>query len=598
PGMQNKKIRFGDTIRIKDTHFNPPLYLEARVFEQTRSIKSQAKKDIKLGAFTEYTEEELTAIFQRLRYEIQRKIDYYEMEEYTYNRETIDNKDVPGNEAKSKIDTDIGEGTIESTTGSQSKADQAESDANYYTDQIVIPIGNSLTEVEQTLAVAQANIDDTIIRIGDAERDLNEAKGDIGDAVGAITDLETELGNIDIRIGDSEKDLGTAQDDIDRAISDLESLETEIDSKVDAEFVQTYTDEEIRIVRQALEGQISDQIGDVNASISDLQGVADGLTNRVGEVESTLDDHDGKFTNYDVKFDDIEGTFTAHFQEMQRLEGGIEANETLITTTAQGINATINDFQAEYADDKTDILSSIQSNTSEINAMADSIELMVTREEYRTDMDDVDEFISSTTATLGVHADEISARVHQDELTNYVDKQAYNSREAALDVTLDGITSSVSSVEAEIDDLTGEVDSASSKIATLEIDVVGITSTVSDISSDLDSANSAISRVEQRAGSIESTVSSIETVIDGLESDMSSVETRITQLPGEIDLAVSDGIDGLEIGGRNLIQDTSYYSNTIIYGNRGTIVSRDYNKFVYRNSTGTNSGPLFVFSEE
>src|SRR5699024_3504355 len=27
PGMENKKIRFGDTIRIKDTKFNPPLYL-------------------------------------------------------------------------------------------------------------------------------------------------------------------------------------------------------------------------------------------------------------------------------------------------------------------------------------------------------------------------------------------------------------------------------------------------------------------------------------------------------------------------------------------------------------------------------------------
>src|SRR5699024_8785465 len=47
PGMENKKIRFGDTIRIKDTKFHPPLYLEARVYEQTRSIKSQAKKDIK-----------------------------------------------------------------------------------------------------------------------------------------------------------------------------------------------------------------------------------------------------------------------------------------------------------------------------------------------------------------------------------------------------------------------------------------------------------------------------------------------------------------------------------------------------------------------
>src|SRR5690606_39596424 len=44
PGMENKQIRFGDTIKIKDTKFNPPLYIEARVFEQERSIKSKAKR--------------------------------------------------------------------------------------------------------------------------------------------------------------------------------------------------------------------------------------------------------------------------------------------------------------------------------------------------------------------------------------------------------------------------------------------------------------------------------------------------------------------------------------------------------------------------
>src|SRR5699024_6856540 len=49
PGLESKKIRFGDTIRIKDEGFNPPLYVEARVYEKSRSIKSQAKKDIKLG---------------------------------------------------------------------------------------------------------------------------------------------------------------------------------------------------------------------------------------------------------------------------------------------------------------------------------------------------------------------------------------------------------------------------------------------------------------------------------------------------------------------------------------------------------------------
>src|SRR5690625_7216213 len=80
--MQNKKIRFGDTIRIKDTKFNPPLYLEARVFEQTRSIKSQAKKDIKLGDFVEFTEEEVNAIWIMLQREIRKKIDIDTLRNY------------------------------------------------------------------------------------------------------------------------------------------------------------------------------------------------------------------------------------------------------------------------------------------------------------------------------------------------------------------------------------------------------------------------------------------------------------------------------------------------------------------------------------
>src|SRR5690606_30513732 len=75
PGLEHEKIRFGDTIRIKDTYFNPPLYLEARVYEIERSIKNKAKKDIKLGDYVEYTEEEVDAIWNQLRNEIRRRLD-------------------------------------------------------------------------------------------------------------------------------------------------------------------------------------------------------------------------------------------------------------------------------------------------------------------------------------------------------------------------------------------------------------------------------------------------------------------------------------------------------------------------------------------
>src|SRR5699024_6502030 len=92
-GHENKKIRFGDTIKIKDEKFNPPLYLEARVFEITRSIKRKDKKDIKLGDFIEHTEEDVNAIWNQLKQDIQNRVSFYEMAEYTYNKLTIDEKD-------------------------------------------------------------------------------------------------------------------------------------------------------------------------------------------------------------------------------------------------------------------------------------------------------------------------------------------------------------------------------------------------------------------------------------------------------------------------------------------------------------------------
>src|SRR5699024_8860672 len=81
-GHENKKIRFGDTIRIKDEKFNPPLYLEARVFEINRSIKSKAKQDIKLGDYQEFNKEEVNDLWTMLRREIRKKIDINTLKDY------------------------------------------------------------------------------------------------------------------------------------------------------------------------------------------------------------------------------------------------------------------------------------------------------------------------------------------------------------------------------------------------------------------------------------------------------------------------------------------------------------------------------------
>src|SRR5690606_24523947 len=80
--MENKKIRFGDTVRIKDTKFEPPLYLEARIYNQKRDVFTKANKRAGLGDYIEYSEEDVQAIFRQLRQQIQNKISQAQLEDY------------------------------------------------------------------------------------------------------------------------------------------------------------------------------------------------------------------------------------------------------------------------------------------------------------------------------------------------------------------------------------------------------------------------------------------------------------------------------------------------------------------------------------
>jgi phage minor structural protein len=58
-GREHEKATLGDTIRVKDPSFEPPLYLDARIIAIKRQPSDQSQKTYTLGDFIEYTEEDL-----------------------------------------------------------------------------------------------------------------------------------------------------------------------------------------------------------------------------------------------------------------------------------------------------------------------------------------------------------------------------------------------------------------------------------------------------------------------------------------------------------------------------------------------------------
>lgn len=58
-GLEHEKAFFADTLRVKDLHYIPPLYLEARVTEVERPLLNVSEKTYKLGEFVEYSQGEV-----------------------------------------------------------------------------------------------------------------------------------------------------------------------------------------------------------------------------------------------------------------------------------------------------------------------------------------------------------------------------------------------------------------------------------------------------------------------------------------------------------------------------------------------------------
>lgn len=240
PGMENKKIRHGDTIRIKDTYFNPPLYLEARVFEQGRSIKSQAKKDIKLGDFVEFTEEEVNAIWTMLQREIRKKIDLDTLEEYAEPKKI---------ESDTRPEIKEGENPIWVDTSKTPKVSNVVIAGEW---QKMTP-----TTPEEVDAYTKAQVDD---KDNDAKRHAEEKAQEAQTAAEKVAKAEAEHAELQAK-EHSDSELTKEQE---RAIRDaeekLEEAKADAKSKADAaeNAAKIYAEEEDEKVRNDAKGYAGD----------------------------------------------------------------------------------------------------------------------------------------------------------------------------------------------------------------------------------------------------------------------------------------------------------------------------------------------------
>lgn len=142
-GYSHEKVRFGDTVRIKDLHYVPPLYMEARVISVERDLLNPAEKKYVLGEFIEYTQRDVLEEFRGLINKV--KIHFIKQPyppEGSFNAIWIDTSNPvhvmhtwDGFKWTKASPTEASEIGAETPQGAQNKADIGRDEAKEYTRQ-------------------------------------------------------------------------------------------------------------------------------------------------------------------------------------------------------------------------------------------------------------------------------------------------------------------------------------------------------------------------------------------------------------------------------------------------------------------------------
>lgn len=207
-GYEHEKVRLGDTTRIKDTSFEPALYVEARVIEVERSISDPSAKSYVLGDFIEYSEEDIMGRFKKLQAILQQKVSAGEI---TAIREYVDQQDQANYEdsthyADTVSDTAKTEAIEAAATDATQKADNAKTEA----------INTAATDATQKANAAESNAKSY------AETKAEEAKE------AAIAAVKSQI----------ETDIATAEAEL-KKYSDSAAEQAEIDAKKYTDNIKT-----------------------------------------------------------------------------------------------------------------------------------------------------------------------------------------------------------------------------------------------------------------------------------------------------------------------------------------------------------------------
>lgn len=320
-GYEHEKARLGDSTRVKDPDFSPPLFLDSRVIAVERSISQKSKKKFFLGEFIERKEADVMKNFLALRSALLQKASAADIQAVKEYAEQVASE--AEGTAKEYAEVIVVDAIDQAAEDATTKAGQAEQNAKDY----------ALSEAEAArLAAIQA-------AAVDAQNKANAVK----------TELETDIA----------------------AKADAEWVNGQLVTKANA--ADTYTKTE---VNNALNSKVS-----TTTYTTDQQGVVTRLDSAESRITQTEKDIISKVsqTTYDT---DINAAGTGLKVKMSAAETSILQNASAIDLRATKTELT-NGLSGK-ADNSTvtALTSRVSTAESQLTVQADEIAARVTKTEF------------------------------------------------------------------------------------------------------------------------------------------------------------------------------------------------------------------------
>src|SRR5690606_22704019 len=238
------------------------------------------------------------------------------------------------------------------------------------------------------------------------------------------------------------------------------------------------------------------------------------------------------------------GTLT---QKVERQEKEIVYTKKEIKRTAEEITSDLNTRIGDVNDNIDSLLSradGVDGTLVTINEEIDEINGSLSS--TITEISNINGVVSEHTTTLEQHAGAIAAKAEKEEvytktetnglLDDKVNVTVYNNKMTALDLTIDGLNTTVSNTVANVDTLTGNVTSALSQIGELDLRADGFETSISEITGDLSGVEGRLTSAEGSITALagEVALKATQTEVDTIEGRLSTAEGSITTMAGQI----------------------------------------------------------------